>query len=84
LSGDCARELFKLLKDLASLQVCTDKMFLVLGFSFFVSGIISGVFLGFFGPLHLALDPNRQTYTQVCVDTLQACKADMLTVLGFY
>jgi len=33
--------------------------FLVLGFRFFVSDIISGVVLGLFGPLHLALGPNR-------------------------
>jgi len=32
--------------------------FLVLGFRFFVSEIISGVLLGHFRPLHLALGPN--------------------------
>jgi len=31
---------------------------LVLGFGFFVSDVISGVLLGYFGPLHLSLDPN--------------------------
>jgi len=30
-----------------------------LGFSFFVSGVISGVVLGLFGPLHLTLGPDR-------------------------
>jgi len=30
-----------------------------LGFGFFVSDVISGVLLGLFGPLHLALGPNR-------------------------
>jgi len=28
------------------------------GFGFFMSDIISGVLLGLFGPLHLALGPN--------------------------
>jgi len=32
----------------------------LLGFGFFVSDIASGVDLGFYGPLHLALCPNRQ------------------------
>ena len=31
---------------------------LMLGFGFFVSDVISGVVLGLFGPLHLALGPN--------------------------
>jgi len=35
------------------------KNFLVLGFSFFVSDVISGVVLGPFGPIHLALGPNH-------------------------
>jgi len=30
-----------------------------LGFGFFVSDVISGVVLGLFGPLQLALGPNR-------------------------
>jgi len=34
------------------------KNFLVLGFRFFVSDIISKVLLGHFNPLHLALGPN--------------------------
>jgi len=35
------------------------KYFLVLGFVFFVSDVISGKILGLFGPLHLALGPNH-------------------------
>jgi len=35
------------------------KMFFDLGFSFFVSGVISGVVLSFFESLHLALGPKR-------------------------
>jgi len=31
---------------------------LILGFGFFVSDVISGVFLGLLGPLHLAVSPN--------------------------
>jgi len=34
------------------------KYFLVLGFGFFLSDIISRVGLGVFGALHLALGPN--------------------------
>jgi len=30
-----------------------------MGFRFFVSDVISGVVLGLFGPLHLALGPMR-------------------------
>jgi len=36
------------------------KKILVLGFRFFVSDVISRVVLGVFGPLRLALGPNRQ------------------------
>jgi len=35
------------------------KYFLVWGFGFFVSDVISGGFLGHFGPLHLAVGANR-------------------------
>jgi len=44
--------------DSASLRVCNEKNYF--GFGFFVSDVISGVVLGLFGPLHLALGPNRQ------------------------
>jgi len=36
------------------------KNYLVLGFGFFVSDVKSGVLLGHFDPLHLALGLNRQ------------------------
>jgi len=36
-----------LLKDLASLQICNEKNFLVLGFEIFVSDVISRVVLAF-------------------------------------
>jgi len=39
-------------------QVFNEKNSLVLGFVVFVSDIISGVVLGLFGPLHLALRTN--------------------------
>jgi len=55
---DCARELFKPLKDSASLRVCSEKNLLVLGFVFFVGDVISEVVLGLFGTLHLAIGPN--------------------------
>jgi len=35
------------------------KNFLVLGFGFFVSDVISGIVLCLFGQLHLALSPNH-------------------------
>jgi len=35
------------------------KNFLIWGFGFFVSDVVSGGFLGLFVPLHLALDPNH-------------------------
>ena len=57
-ADDCAKELFKPLKGSASLCICNEKNFLVLGFRFFVSDVISGVVLGRFGPLHLALGLN--------------------------
>jgi len=56
-ADDCAKELFKPLEDSVSLCVCNEKKNLVL--FFFVSDVISGVVLGLFGPLHLALGPNR-------------------------
>jgi len=54
---DCVRELFQPLRDSESLRVSNEKK-LVLGYEFFVSDIISGVVLGLFGTLHLALGPN--------------------------
>jgi len=36
-----------------------NKTFLVLRFRFFVSDVIRGLSLGLFGPLPLALGPNR-------------------------
>jgi len=54
-----ARDLFKGSKDSASLLVCTQKKFLVGGWGFFVSDVISGRFLGHLGPHHSALGPNR-------------------------
>jgi len=42
-SADCARELFKPSKDSASLRLCNDKKYLVLGFSFSVSDVTSKV-----------------------------------------
>jgi len=41
------------------LESAMKKISLVLGFGFFVSDVISGIVLGLFGPLHLALGPNR-------------------------
>jgi len=48
-----------------------EKIFLVLGFKFFVSDVTSGVVLGLFGPLHLALDPNHkmEVFAQVFLET---------------
>jgi len=41
-------------------QVFKSAMKTLFSFShFFVNGIISGIVLGLFGPLHLALGPNR-------------------------
>jgi len=57
-SANCARELFKPLKDLAILWVCSGRKFFGLRFCFFVSGIISEVvFLPFLLMLH-SLGPN--------------------------
>jgi len=42
-------------KNSASLRVRSEKKFLVLGFGFFVSDVITGVVLGIFGPLNLAM-----------------------------
>jgi len=47
-------ELFKGLKDVASLLVCTLKNFLLGGVDF-----VSGGLLGHLGPLHLAMGPNQ-------------------------
>jgi len=57
--AESGRELFKGLKDTASLLVCTRKHFFGWGCIFFVSGVISGGLLGYLGTLHLALGPNR-------------------------
>jgi len=55
--SESARELLKPSEDSASLRVINEKIFfLVLCFRYFVDVII--VVLGFFGPLHMALDPN--------------------------
>jgi len=40
---NCARELFKLSKDLGSLQASNEKKFFGFGFIFFVSDVISKV-----------------------------------------
>jgi len=56
-ADDCTRELFKPLKNSAYLCVCNEKK--IFGFRVFVNDVISGVVLGLFGPLHLALGPNR-------------------------
>jgi len=49
LAVNCAKELSKPSKDLASLLVCNEEEFLGLGFQFFVDDIINGTHLGFFG-----------------------------------
>jgi len=55
-----ATDTVKSSKDTASLVVCNEKkIFLVGGYGFFVSDIISGGLLGHFGQLHLALGPNH-------------------------
>jgi len=46
-------------KDTASLLVCTQKKFLLVGCKFFMSDVISGELLGHLGPLHMALGSNR-------------------------
>ena len=58
-TDDCAKELFKPSKDLASLRIYNEKNFLDFGFVFFVSDIICEVVLGLFGPLYLVLSPNH-------------------------
>jgi len=55
---ESAFELFKCSKDSANLQVCNEKNFLVLGFGIVID-VTSGVVLGLFGPLHLALGSNH-------------------------
>jgi len=53
-----SRELFKGSKDVASLLVCTRKIFFGWGYGFLLSDVISGGLLGHLGPLHLALGLN--------------------------
>jgi len=43
----------------ASLVLCTEKIFLLGGCGFFVSDVISGGLLGYLGPLCLALGTNH-------------------------
>jgi len=57
--AESGRELFKGLKDVESLLVCTRKNFLLGDCGYFESDIISGWFLGHLGPFHLALSPNQ-------------------------
>jgi len=57
-SADCARELFKLSKDLASLLVCDEKKLLVGGCGFVVSDITTKVV---FWLMLLGLGSNRWT-----------------------
>jgi len=52
-AADWTRELFKPLKDSASLQICNEKNLLVLAYGFLVDDVTNGVVLGVFGPLHL-------------------------------
>jgi len=54
-----ATDLVKGSKDSASLVVSNEKNFFGWGCGFFVSDIISGGLLGYLGPLHLTLGPNR-------------------------
>ena len=55
----CSADLVKVSKDAASLLVCTQKYFLLGGYGFFVSDVISGGLLGHLGPLCLTLGANR-------------------------
>jgi len=48
----------KVSKYAANLVACTRKNFVVKGYGFFVSDIISGELVGHLGPLHLALSSN--------------------------
>ena len=57
--AESGRELFKSLKDAASLLVCTQIKIFVGGCGFFVSDVKSGGLLGQLGPIHLALGANR-------------------------
>ena len=52
-------DLVEVLKDAASLLVCTRKKFFGWGCEFFVSDVISGGLLGHLGPLCQALGANR-------------------------
>jgi len=52
-------DLVEVSKDMASLVVCTQKIFCLRGAGFFVSDVISGGLLGYHGPLYLALGSNR-------------------------
>jgi len=54
----CARELLKSQKTRQTFESAMKKKFLVLGFGFFVSDVISGIVLDLFDPLHLALGPT--------------------------
>jgi len=56
-ADDCARELFKPSKDLASLRVCNETKTFDIGF--FVSDIISVVVSGLLCPPCLAIGPNH-------------------------
>ena len=63
LGVESSRELFKGSKDVTSLLVCTWKKFLVEGYGFFVSDVISGGLLGQHGPLYLALGSKFLKFT---------------------
>ena len=55
----CSTDPVKVSKDMVNLLVCTRKNFLLAGFGFFMSDVISGGLLGHLGPLYLALSANR-------------------------
>jgi len=55
----CSTDPVKVLKNTASLLVCTRKIFLLGGCGFFVSDVVSKGFLGHLGPLCLALGANH-------------------------
>jgi len=56
----CSTDLVKVSKDVASLLDCTRKNIFAWGLRVFVSDVISGGLLGYFGSLCLALGANRQ------------------------
>jgi len=70
-SADCARELFKHLKDSTVLRVYNEKNCLVVPLVFFVSDVISLVF-GHFGSCYLAYGPTTRWkyFTQVFIGNL--------------